>query len=268
MRSIALTAAVALALAAPVGAPALASAENDHGVIELRQYKIVTGKRDAFIDFFERHFVESQEVLGMRLIGQFRDRSDPSRFTWIRGFSSMTMRGKALADFYYGPVWKAQRDTANPMLDDNDDVLLLKPAWPGSEIAPPIARRPPPGGAAAAAGVIVATIEYLWKDPEQGYAAYFRDRLLPMYEAAGLPVLGAYVAENEPNNFPRLHVRQNERVLVWFTRVESPRAYEAAKRKLGSDKASKSDLAAVRQDYLERQPQILTLSPTPRSLLR
>ena len=51
----------------------------------------------------------------MRLVGQFRDRADPSRFTWLRAFPSMEMRGKALGDFYFGPVWQAHRAAANAM---------------------------------------------------------------------------------------------------------------------------------------------------------
>jgi hypothetical protein len=251
-------------------APAAAAAPQDqqHSVLELRQYKIVAGKRDAFVDLFDKRFVESQEDLGMRLVGQFRDRDDPTRFTWIRSFQSMDLRGKGLNDFYFGPVWQAYRGEANPMLDDNDDVLLLKPAWDGAEFAPAQGTRPQPGAAAPPAGTVVTTIEHLWKDPEEGYSAFFRDRLAPAYKAAGLPVLAAYVAENQTNNFPRLYVRQNERVLVWFTRVERPEDYASALKKLSSSKSWRESLGPALRDYLERPPRTLFLQPTPRSLLR
>lgn len=100
-------------------------------VLELRQYKIVPGRRDEMIDVFERWFVESQEADGMRLYGQFRDRDDPDRFTWIRGFPDMSARRRSLNAFYSGPVWLAHRDEANPLLLDNDNVLLLKPLTTG-----------------------------------------------------------------------------------------------------------------------------------------
>jgi len=254
-------------LAAP--APVIAADDTaPHPVIELRQYKIVPGKRDAMIALFEREFIESQEKLGMRLVGQFRDRDDPSRFTWIRAFPSMEARGRALDDFYFGPVWRAHRDQANPLLDDNDDVLLLRPAWPGSGFGLSSGQRPPPGAPGKPAGLVVATIEYLWKQPDQGYAAYFRDTLAPAYRAAGLPVLAAYSPETEPNNFPRLYVRQNERLLVWFTRVASPAAYQAARRKLRATTVWRRSLQPVFANYRERTPQVLMLAPTPRSLLR
>lgn len=256
---------------AALAAPIPGSAADDvapHPVIELRQYKIVAGKRDAMIALFEREFVESQEELGMRLVGQFRDRDDPNRFTWIRAFPSMEARGKALNAFYFGPVWQAHRGEANPLLDDNDDVLLLRPAWPGSGFGPATGQRPAPGAPARPAGMAVATIEYLWKQPDQGYAAYFRDTLAPAYRAAGLPVLAAYGPETEPNNFPRLYVRQSERVLVWFTRVASLAAYQAAQRKLRATAVWRGSIQPVLANYRERTPQVLMLSPTPRSLLR
>jgi hypothetical protein len=49
-------------------------------VLELRQYTLQPGQRDVLIDLFDRHLVESQEAVGMTVMGQFRDRrrADPS----------------------------------------------------------------------------------------------------------------------------------------------------------------------------------------------
>src|SRR5947207_14428600 len=75
-------------------------------VVELRQYTLHPGKRDVLIDLFDREFVETQEALGIKVIGQFRDPDHTDRFVWLRGFRDMTSRAKALSDFYGGPVWK------------------------------------------------------------------------------------------------------------------------------------------------------------------
>ena len=104
-----------------------------HPVFELRQYKIVKGERDRFMRLFDEAFVDSQEAVGMRLYGQFADLDDPGRFVWIRGFDDMAARERALRTFYSGPVWQARRDEANPLLDDNDNVLLLRPT-PGGAV--------------------------------------------------------------------------------------------------------------------------------------
>ena len=65
--------------------------------------------RDTLIHLFDREFVESQEALGMHIIGQFRDLDNPDRFVWLRGFPDMARRAEALQAFYGGPVWKAPR---------------------------------------------------------------------------------------------------------------------------------------------------------------
>jgi quinol monooxygenase YgiN len=226
-------------------------------VLELRQYKIVPGRRDEMIAVFERWFVESQEAEGMRLVGQFRDLDDPNRFTWIRSFPDMAVREQALNAFYFGPVWQAHRDEANPLLLDNDNVLLLKPLKPELALAEPDA--PAPNGELPA-GLVVATILYLWKDPAEGLGQAFAKRIAPSLTAAGLPVLGAYVPETSENTFPRLPVRQHEKVLVWFTRVGDQAAWDDARGRLADD----PELA----DAQERPSQVLRLDPTPRSRLR
>src|SRR4029453_13062100 len=106
-----------------------AATTQPHPVVELRQYKIVHGQRDWFIALFDREFVETQEAEGIELLGQFRDRTDPDRFTWIRAFPSMEARQKSLTAFYSGSTWLTHRGTANPMLFDNDNVLLLRAGW-------------------------------------------------------------------------------------------------------------------------------------------
>jgi hypothetical protein len=53
-------------------------------VLELRQYTLLPGRRDELIELFEREFVESQEALGMQIVGTFRDLDDAGRFIWLR----------------------------------------------------------------------------------------------------------------------------------------------------------------------------------------
>jgi hypothetical protein len=232
---------------------------DDHPVLELRQYRIKPGRRDAMIALFEAQFVESQEAEGARLPGLFRDLDDPCRFTWLREFDTMTARQLALAAFYFGPVWQAHRAGANAELDDNDNVLLLREARPGSGL-PWTPGALPPVGAIPPDGLVTAVIHYLWKAPDEGFTAFFLDDLAPQLTEAGLSLLGAYVPEEAPNNFPRLPVRPDAKVLVWFTRVERAETCAAALRAL----RARPELRA----YEERAAQVLRLAPTGRSRLR
>src|ERR1035438_9159076 len=104
-----------------------AAASQADRVIELRQYTLHPRQRDVLIDLFDSEFVETQESVGMRVIGQFRDLDDPDRFVWLRGFADMASRALGLEAFYGGPVWAAHRAAANTTMNDSDNVLLLRP---------------------------------------------------------------------------------------------------------------------------------------------
>jgi hypothetical protein len=104
-------------------------------IIELRQYTLLPGRRDGFIERFEREFLDTQQAVGIDVLGTFVDLDDPDRFVWFRGFSSLEQRDESLAAFYDGPVWAALRDETNADLIDSDDVLMLRPR-PGKPAMP------------------------------------------------------------------------------------------------------------------------------------
>jgi len=136
---------LALAGAALMGAaPEAAGAAELQGsfpVVELRQYTLHDGKRDVLIGLFEREFVESQEALGMKVIGTFTDIDRPNRFVWLRGFRDMDSRLAGLTSFYGGPVWQGHRNEANATMVDSDNVLLLHaPSSGASLLCPRLAR--------------------------------------------------------------------------------------------------------------------------------
>src|SRR5579885_1129269 len=97
-------------------------------VLELRQYTLRPGRRDELIELFERQFIETQEALGISVIGLFRDARRPDRFVWIRGFPDMKFRRKSLEAFYDGPYWERYSEAANATMLDSGNVLLLRPA--------------------------------------------------------------------------------------------------------------------------------------------
>lgn len=255
---------LAVGLAASLALTASSAAGQ---VLELRQYKIVEGKRDAFVSLFEREFVESQEDTGLRLVGQFRDLDDPNRFTWLREFPDAAVRAPALTAFYTGPLWRRLRSEANALLADNDNVLLLKPAGPGRGL-PRGADRAAVGAAPRPGGLIVANLWRLWVEPDAAFAERFEREVKPELEAAGLPVIGAYLPVREPNAFPALPVREGEKVFVWFARADSAQAYAAALERLEARPGWKARVAPLLADQLESPPVVRRLAPTPRSALR
>ncbi len=99
---------------------------NDQ-VIELRQYTLKPGTRDGFIERFEREFQDTQEAVGIHVLGTFLDLDDADRFVWFRGFATLEERATSLAAFYGGPAWATWGEETNADLIDSDDVLMLRP---------------------------------------------------------------------------------------------------------------------------------------------
>lgn len=228
-------------------------------VVELRRYTLHPGQRETLITLFDREFVETQEAVGMSVIGQFRDLDAPDHFVWLRGFPDLAARTESLDAFYGGPVWRAHRSAANATMIDSDDVLLLRPAHPESGFL--LHRdRPARGDGAAPGGIIVATTWHLRPEAEAGFPEVFETVLAPMLGDAGVPILASFVSEDGENGFPALPVREDARVFVWFSCFPDRAAYERH--------AAVPGFAEVLRPHLARPPEVALLSPTARSRLR
>jgi NIPSNAP len=199
-------------------------------IVELRQYSLHPGQRDVLIDLFDRELVETQEAVGMKVIGQFRDLDDPDRFVWVRGFPDMESRAQSLAAFYGGPAWKAHAVAANATMIDSDNVLLLRPARAGSAFTLD-------GERGSRAGFVLAVVM-----PLEAAASFDESE-------SGGSTLGSFVTEESENTFPSLPVREGERVFAWFAGF--------------ADRGGLDRAAARHADAAE----VLRLEPTSRSLL-
>lgn len=245
-------------------APAAHTPDHECLVIELRQYTLRPGTRDDFLELFDREFIESQEALGSRVIGQFRDLDDPDRVVWLRGFRDMPARGRALTDFYAGPVWQAHRDAANASIADSDNVLLLRPAN-GQPFAPDT--RPLPGEDGSAAGLVIVTIYYFDAPVDDEFRAFFERQIRPVLLETGAPVRARLETEPSANNF-RLPVREGEHVFVWIAAFSDQAAYRQHLAALADAASWRERIAGQLRRRLMAPPEILRLAPTPRSRLR
>ncbi|MFL6141076.1 MAG: NIPSNAP family protein [Labedaea sp.] len=212
-------------------------------VVELRQYTLHPGRRDELIELFDREFVESQEALGIRVLGQFRDLGAPDRFVWVRDFEDMTSRAAALTAFYSGPAWQAHRQAANATMIDSDDVLLLRPFGPGFAVDPAVRDVTP-------ASLVLATV---YQPAEPAGFGPLLTGLQALLEKAGAILLGQLETEPAANNFPALPVRTGENVFVWLASFPDEQAI--------------AEWTAIEPDLPARVTR-LELAPTARSLLR
>ncbi len=234
----------------------------DCAIVELRQYTLHPGQRDVLIDLFDREFLETQERESMRVIGQFLDLDRPDLFVWLRGFADMAARRQALEAFYGGSVWAAHRDAANATMVDSDNVLLLRPAWPGAAADLP-AERAAPGASGSAPGLLDATVFYLNEPATPALLDYCRRRMDPTLRIGGARRTAWYASDASPNTFPRLPVREGEPVLLGLALFDDASALDA----FAQGGAWQRDVAPGLAPWLARAPEAHRLQPTARSAL-
>ncbi|MER8800426.1 MULTISPECIES: NIPSNAP family protein [unclassified Mesorhizobium] len=241
-------------------------------VVELRQYTLKPGRRETLIGIFDGHLIEGQETAGMTIIGQFRDLDRPDMFVWLRGFDGMEARKNALTAFYDGPVWAAWRDAANATMISSDDVLLLKPAWPGANLDLSGSKRLPqadlekPSASSDLQAIVVIRIHHLRPGLEARFANDFHTAALPVLAAFGARPLGAFVTEHAENSFPRLPVRASENVFISITGFASAEAHARHEAALAAFPRWQ-ELEQAAQWEFARPVEVLRLAPTARSLL-
>lgn len=227
-------------------------------VFELRRYTLKPGARETLIRVFDTHLVETQEAVGMSVVCQFRDPAAPDQFVWVRGFADQTARTRALPAFYGGPVWAEHGPAANETMLAWHDVLMLKPAAPGSGFDMCGRERQPPGTADLEDGhVHLVAIHHLAPDATDDEAALVAKAAADAVGSAGGSVIASLISDRSDNGFRRLPVREGECVTVTLARPAAPQAIPALEAALRSVPTCGG-----------RAPDIARLVPTARSLLR
>lgn len=204
----------------------------------------------------------------MQILGQFRRRTDPDQFVWLRGFPAMEARRRALQGFYSGPIWQEHRAAANGTMIDSDNVLLLKPVRATSGLRCDSSGRPAMNARDAAGGIMLATVYAFGAPVDTPFVDFFETKIAPMLCAAGAVLLGYYITEPAENTFPQLPVREGEQVFIWFASFADEEAYAAYQMVLTASQAWTTSLVPALQGWLARPEEVLELVPTRRSLLR
>ena len=73
---------------------------------ELRQYKVIDGEMEAFVELMETEIIPFQVGKGMVITGSFRGEEDPTTYVWIRRFNSEAEREQLYAAVYESDEWK------------------------------------------------------------------------------------------------------------------------------------------------------------------
>jgi hypothetical protein len=239
------------------------NANQNIKVLELRNYFVRHGRRDEFINLFEENFVQSQNILGGYILGQYRIKGADDNFFWIRGFRDMPARYKFLNDFYFGsPAWKQHKSEANSMLLNNDNVYLLKPL-----------------NLKDSSTEAESSFNTNWFGQEKGIAVVDfytsntkRDKLIDFFKKKYTAILNAskienasfWTSETTQNDFTGLPVFQDKNLLVQITFYKNELEYQNKLKEVDSKmndeiKSEWADLVTIKNT--------LVIYPTEKSFL-
>jgi hypothetical protein len=231
-------------------------------VIEFRRYTIKEGQRENFIRYFETYFPEAFEQLGALAFGQFRERGNASGFVWLRGFHTRFDRPIVNAAFYFGPLWREHSLKMNSLMKDSDNVLLLRPLAPDTEVTV-LPAVDPVTEQNRVMGIAVAQILPLKDQPDETLRAKLRRTFLS-YHVPGVREAGILVTLDAPNNFPQLPVRTDGPFLVWLGILRNEESLKESFTAI----ARRAEETLASEKLLRDTPELLVLEPTPRSRLR
>ena len=224
---------------------------NPIKVIELRNYLLKPGTQNQFIDYFETHFIDSQNELGGYPLRQFRIKDIEDRFFWIRGFENMDTRSKFLPAFYGGAVWKEFGPAANDMMLEWHNVHLLKPLPGDKNINRDVF--------AGRKGITVIDY-YTARDGRLDELINFLKTASSFLQSLNIYDTTLWISEMTENDFPRLPVIQDKNMLVVITNFKDESEYQLILQRLGSGAASET-----RIQQLISSTNTLILYPTDKS---
>jgi NIPSNAP len=236
--------------------------ESAPPVVELRQYLLHRGRRDELIALFDREFVETQEAVGIRVLGQFRDVDRVNHFVWLRGFADHDTRREALTSFYGGAVWRQHAAAANGTMIDSGDVHQLRPASEPEQLR---VRKTGDRDLAGNRGSLLIVVAHRRSGDSAEHDRLVRAHLAPRLEAAGLRTIGVLTTDPADNAFPALPVRPSD-VLVWIAAGSNLNALDRAAEEVALARAELADHtrnAGLGELLLD----VLRLEPTARSCL-
>jgi hypothetical protein len=139
----------------------------------------------------------------------------------------------------------------------------------GTAFRVPAEPRSPVGAHAAPSRARFAATLYHRDAPvDDGFRAFWRDRVLPLVTEHGAEVLAWFETDPAENTFLQLPVRTGEEIFVWFARFPSAAAHDAYEAALAASPAWSEDVLPALSAQLARAPERLRLEPTLRSWLR
>jgi len=91
---------------------------------EIRQYKVLPGKMDAWVQVMETEIIPFQVSNGMVICGSYRHETDESIYFWIRRFDSEEQRVAQYKAVYESDHWKTKIAPRVPEYLDRSAIIV------------------------------------------------------------------------------------------------------------------------------------------------
>lgn len=95
-------------------------------IVEVRNYRIHSGRRKEFIHHFETDLVPELRSHGIMVVGPLLNLEDPNSFSWLRGFPSLEERERMIEAFHAGERWKNGLEKLLTSMVESHDVTLCE----------------------------------------------------------------------------------------------------------------------------------------------
>jgi hypothetical protein len=93
---------------------------------ELRQYKVLPGQLESWVNMMEQEIIPFQISKGMVITGSFRGETDPSVYIWLRRFESEEQRVALYAAVYESDYWKTEIAPRVPEHLDRSAIVVTR----------------------------------------------------------------------------------------------------------------------------------------------
>lgn len=93
---------------------------------ELRQYPVLPGKMNEWVEFMEQEIIPFQVSKGMVITGSYRGEEDETVYVWTRRFESESEREALYAAVYESDHWKNEIAPKVPALIDRSGIQVTR----------------------------------------------------------------------------------------------------------------------------------------------
>ena len=93
---------------------------------EVRQYRILPGKMDEWVQFMEEVIIPFQVAQGMVITGSFRDEEDDTAYFWTRRFENEDERKELYNAVYKSETWTFEIAPKIPDMMDTSGINVTR----------------------------------------------------------------------------------------------------------------------------------------------